>query len=387
MSGAAAALAAGLEAFRRGDMQGADQALSRAAAAGPISAEAWTALAYARRALRLHRGVVEAADGALRLQPDNLRAIILKGDGLAGLGDNRSASSFYGMAARTRLPDNAPRDLVAEVDRARRAVADQAKTFQTHIETSLKAAGVEAEGSPRFAESIDLVAGRKQIYLQEPRFYYFPGLAQTTFTDRSALPWLTDLEAAAPTIRAELDGLLAAQADFRPYVEARANRPNTGQAGMMGNADWSALYLWKDGARVDENADRCPETERVMQSLPLTRIPGRTPSILFSQLKPGAHIPPHNGLVNVRLIGHVPLITPPGCSLRVGNDEREWRDGEAWAFDDTIEHEAWNRSDQSRIILIFDVWKPEITERERAEITALFQAIDAYSGGGERWDA
>ena len=117
----------------------------------------------------------------------------------------------------------------------------------------------------------------------------------------------------------------------------------------------------------------------------MCRVPGRTPSILFSRLKAGARIPPHHGLINTRLICHLPLIAPPGSRFRVGNDVREWKEGQAWAFDDTIEHEAMNDSGKDRTILIFDVWKPEMTDEEKSLVSAMFQAIDGYGNGGKPW--
>jgi aspartyl/asparaginyl beta-hydroxylase (cupin superfamily) len=98
-------------------------------------------------------------------------------------------------------------------------------------------------------------------------------------------------------------------------------------------------------------------------------------------LRPGAHIPPHNGLVNTRLICHLPLLVPGQCTFRVGNELRDWRQGRAWLFDDTIEHEAWNRSGETRVILLFDVWRPELSQEERELVVSLFAAIDAHGGG------
>ncbi len=51
---------------------------------------------------------------------------------------------------------------------------------------------------------------------------------------------------------------------------------------------------------------------------------------------------------------------------------------EAWVFDDTIEHEAWNDSDELRIILIFDVWNPFLSEAERELITAMLHAQNEF---------
>ena len=115
-------------------------------------------------------------------------------------------------------------------------------------------------------------------------------------------------------------------------------------------------------------------------------MPNRSPVVLFSLLKPGTHIPPHNGLVNTRLICHLPLVVPAGCRFRVGNETREWVEGQAWAFDDSIDHEAWNDSDRTRVILLFDVWRPELTAIERELVTELFAAIDAYTGTKPDWE-
>ena len=102
-------------------------------------------------------------------------------------------------------------------------------------------------------------------------------------------------------------------------------------------------------------------------------------------LRPRTRIPPHNGLVNTRLICHLPLIVPPGCGFRVGNETREWVEGKAWVFDDSIDHEAWNDSDQTRVILLFEIWRPELTEEERALVAAMFEEI-AAAGSLPKWD-
>ncbi len=101
---------------------------------------------------------------------------------------------------------------------------------------------------------------------------------------------------------------------------------------------------------------------------------------MFSLLKPKTRIPPHNGVTNVRLVTHLALIIPDGCGFRVGNQSRQWVPGKAWVFDDTIEHEAWNDSDKLRVVLIFDIWHPQLTPPERAMITALAAGVQAFAG-------
>lgn len=327
-----------------------------------------------------------AADALLRLNPREPRALVLKGDALAGQGEHRSAMTFYGAALSLgrAVPSPSP-DLRAELERAARAQAEGARRFEQGLRDGLEARGFDPlSSSARFAASLELMTGRRQLYYQQPKFYMFPGLPQIEFQPRDTIQWLAEVEAAAPAIRAELDAILAEPALFAPYVEDRANRPANNQAGMLENPAWSAVFLWKDGAEVPEVAARCPETMRVLAAAPLCRIPGRSPSILFSKLQPGAKIPPHHGLINTRLICHLPLIAPAGSHFRVGGEVREWREGQAWAFDDTIEHEAWNDSDRERTILIFDVWKPEITAEEQDLIRALFATIDAAGGGAPK---
>ena len=90
---------------------------------------------------------------------------------------------------------------------------------------------------------------------------------------------------------------------------------------------------------------------------------------------PRTHIPPHTGVTNTRLTVHLPLIVPPNCGFRVGSETREWVPGKAWVFDDTIEHEAWNRSDAPRAVLIFDIWNPILTAAERDLVRAATEVV------------
>lgn len=331
--------------------------------------------------------VALALDRLLAAEPRNIPALIRRADCFAAAGDTRSASAFYLMAIRSAPPKGVSREIAEELARAQQICDRFAAEYADYLKQSLAAQGFdEQHSSPRFAQSVDIVLGRKQIYLQQPKYYYFPGLPQIQFYEREQFPWLDDVEAATEDIRAELQAVLAEPDAFSPYVTGHANRPYKAQMGMLNNPAWSAYYLWKNGEIVAENAARCPKTIHALRNAPLARVRHRSPSVLFSLLRPGAHIPPHNGLINTRLICHLPVIVPPGCRFRVGNDEREWVAGKAWAFDDTIEHEAWNGSRETRVILLFDVWRPELTEQERSAVIALFEAIDAHSGRKPEWE-
>ena len=326
---------------------------------------------------------LEAIDRALAQDPRNVAALIRKADHLAARGDARGASAYYLQAVKVAQAVPVAAELQREVARARAACETLAAQIEQSIRDRLAGRGVPA--TRRFAESLDMLFGHRQPYVQQPQYYYFPGLPQIQFYERADFPWLDAVEAATPAIREELEAVMRERDAFRPYVQSDPSRPRNAQAGMADNPDWSAFYLVKDGETVGPNAARCPRTLAALAHVPLPRIRGRTPSVLFSMLRPGAHIPAHNGFINTRLICHLPLVVAPGCTFRVGNDTREWVEGRAWLFDDTIEHEAWNRGNATRVVLLFDVWRPELTEDERALVAAMFEALDASGESGARW--
>jgi aspartate beta-hydroxylase len=376
-----------IEALRCGDSARARASFEGAVAAGAADAALFVGLAYACRGMGDAAAAGAAADRALALEPRNLRALILKADHLAGAGDARGASSFYMAVVRGAPPaEQLPPDLRAEVERASSACERYATQFEMQLREEIARRGIPGASEGRFAESLDILVGRTRRFVQEPRYYYFPGLASIAFHERERFAFLDALEAATPQIRDELLAVMAQGEAFRPYVESDPGRPRREQAGLVDNPDWSAFYLWKDGELVSGNAARCPRTLKALESVPLCRAPNRSPSVLFSQLRPGAHIPAHTGMVNTRLICHLPIIVPRGCSFRVGNETREWVEGKAWVFDDTIEHEAWNRSAETRVILLFEIWRPELTEDERGLVSAMFEAIDASTGRKPDWE-
>src|SRR3546814_23344 len=145
------------------------------------------------------------------------------------------------------------------------------------------------------------------------------------------------------------------------------------------NLDWSACFLWEYGRPNQPVLDRCPETAAALAAVPGARIPGRAPSAFFSMLRPHTRIPPHTGVTNSRAIIHLPLIVPAECGFRVGGETREWVEGRPFAFDDTIEHEAWNDSPAMRAVLIFDVWNPHLTEEEQGIVADYCRMIDSVT--------
>ena len=378
----------GMDALRRGDARLARQAFDRIVAGGRDDASACVALGMACRALGDPAAALAAADRGLAHEARNVRALVLKADLLAGQGDARAAAAFYLEAVKAAgSPGGLPPDLEAEVARARAFCEQSARQIEEGVRGRLRDAGLlDARASGRFRESLDILFGHKAPYFQQPRYYYFPGLPQIQFYDRAAFPWLDRVEAATADIRAELTAVLQDESSFRPYLESDPKRPRKSQDGMTDNPDWGAFYLWKNGEPVAANAARCPRTLEALAEAPIARLPQRSPSILFSLLRAGARIPPHCGLVNTRLICHLPLIVPGQCEFRVGNEVREWEEGRAWVFDDSIEHEAWNRSAGTRVILLFEIWRPELSAEERAQVSAMLEAMDAMAGERPAWE-
>lgn len=323
----------------------------------------------------------DEVDALLAREPGNLAGLIFKGDCRLAAGDERAATSFFQAALRVARAGPPSPELAAELSRIEGLLARSGGNFRLHLEASLAAAGLGPEtAGARFTEALAILFQEKDVrlQLQQPSLFYFPGLPQRAFYEREDFPWLAPLEAATDAIREELVAVLADEQGLRPYVEPERDRPHHDFHGLHNDPRWSAFYLIEDGAVDTANAARCPRTMAALAGVPLCDMPGRTPSVHFSVLRPGARIPPHHGMLNTRLICHLPLIVPPGCALRVGGETRRWEDRKALIFDDSIEHEAWNESAETRVILLFDIWRPELTEVERRAVAAMFQAIDAY---------
>jgi hypothetical protein len=310
----------------------------------------------------------------------SLDELLDRGDEYAQAGDAKAAASFYhsALGAAQSVPLTS-RALVNRLHAAQDYLRRRAGEFQQTLSHALD--GTEpgdAAGRTRLSHALAMLQGEREIYPQQPSVLYYPYLAQRQFFEREEFDWVPALEAQTDVIREELLGLLEAEADFRPYVEDEPHRPARDFHGLNNSRSWTALYLWRDGQLVEDNARRCPRTIEALSEVPLSTVGKRTPAVLFSRLEPGAHIPPHNGMLNCRLICHLPLIVPKGCWLRVGNEKREWEEGKLLIFDDSIEHEAMNPTGELRIILLFDIWRPELDEQEKQGISAIFNAIDNY---------
>ena len=369
----------GVEALRRGDGAAARADFDKVVASGRASHQLWLFLAQACEMTGDGPAMERALAPVLEHEPRNLYALLMKGEYQARLGDDRAATSWFGLALSSAgQHQNLASDLIARLQRAQEAMRVSEKKFEEHLYASLAAAGVDpTHTGRRFAEALEILNGRVQPQLQQPTSFYYPRLPQIPFYDSLAFEWVAGLEAATPAIRAEVEAVLAADQDLAPYVQPNRDRP-TREHALLGDPSWSAYYLWQDGVLNAEHAKACPATILALEGLPIPNIATRSPMALFSVLKAKTHIPPHWGMLNTRLIVHLPLIVPPHCRLRVGNEVRSVEAGKAIIFDDSIEHEAWNDSAQTRVVLLFEIWRPELDAGERMALTTMLEAINAY---------
>ena len=348
----------------------------RAIAADPNAAPLRLNLALAARLAGDDASELKALDAALRIDPYFTFALLQRAQLLERLGERHGAAQSYAalIACAPPDPELPPATLVA-LDHARSFVAVHREELQARLRSVTMATGA---GSPRFEHCLDLFSGKSQLYFPQPAGgLHFPFLPAVPFFAESMFPWFTLLEAATDVIREEYLSAMAARAALRPYVDIPPGAPVNQWTALNRSLDWSALFLWENGRRNEANAASCPRTIKLLESLPLLDVPQHAPTFMFSILKPGAVIPPHHGVTNTRAVIHLPIIVPPGCGFRVGSEKREWREGVAWAFDDTIEHEAWNRSDRPRAILIVDAWNPYLDEDERRLVRAATAVVGA----------
>lgn len=369
-------------ALQSGDSNKAKSAFEQIVASGKADASHWLGLAYTCSQLGESATTLTAVNKALELEPQNLRAVILKADYLAHLRKSGQSLKFYKYALKLAAnAKNVPSDIKQGLARAQMACENQANEYRSFLMEKLSAGGFSSSaGNRRFQQSLDLMLGDKEIFYQKPHRYYYPGLPQVQFYEREQFDWVAGIEEKTDEIRAELIPVMNDDSRFYPYVKSADARPGQDNQGLEDNDKWSALFLWEYGRFVAENAAIFPHTVKALEAAPLPAITGQAPMALFSKLAAETRIPPHNGLLNTRLICHLPIIVPENCgALRVGNEERSWVEGEMLIFDDSIEHEAWNLSKSERVILLFEVWRPEIKEEERMLITTVLKAVAEYT--------
>jgi aspartyl/asparaginyl beta-hydroxylase (cupin superfamily) len=357
--------------------------LQQAAEAQPEDLNIWMRVAALHRAAKQPRKAVDALHKALAIEPRDFTALLMLASLLQQLGDP-NAGAAWGNALAQKPDSELPPQLasiVAEGERLHSAWLDEREIKMREVTAAAEAAADPEERAhiERFRTN---VLRRTQPYHSNPTHYSFPGLAEREFHPRRLFPWIEELEAATDDIAGELHAVMVAErAELVPYVQYEDHLPMDQWRPLNRSRDWTAIHLIQQGRVVDANARHCPRTMSLLETLPQPQVPGASPNAMFSLLAPQTRIPAHVGISNTRLVCHLPLVVPQGCWFRVGAETRFWKRGEAFVFDDTIEHEALNPSDQLRVVFIFDVWHPDLSPTERDAVAALIGSQGQAAGG------
>lgn len=211
-----------------------------------------------------------------------------------------------------------------------------------------------------------------RLPMQEGAKFIVPGLSTTPWLDTkqfsSLLPLINRLEAEASRIKDEIDTVSvqrpAGLTPYEHYIDVQNN--------------WHALYLFKDGASVQESELLVPCTWDIFQN-EMKDLHCPLLEVHFSILQPGAVIKPHCDLWNFTINLHLAVEIPnDGCELTVANDTRHWHEGECLLFDYSFLHDAKNLSDKRRVCLLMDIWHPDLTEVEKDALVFVIKEIRKY---------
>ena len=370
----------GMIALRAGRFAEAERLFLAATGHDALASSLWLNVATARRAQGDDAGELQALNAAIDCDGRDFTGWLRKAQLYQRTGENSEAlAAWSGVLQLAAQIDNLSSEVNSAlqvgrdfVSKARERISEAVGSHLPRLQFSMDE--TEFRRSTAF---VDLALGQRRAYNNECEGLYYPFLPADEFFDRRHFNWMPDIEAVTADIRTELENLLLDPNDeLRPYVRMNKGLPENKWTGLDHSLDWGACFLWEYGQPNQPVLDRCPKTAEALGKLPLAKIPGRSPSAFFSILKPKTRIPPHTGVTNTRAIIHLPLIVPAECGFRVGGEVREWREGIAFGFDDTIEHEAWNNSEEMRAVLIFDVWNPHLTISEQRLISGYFEAAD-----------
>jgi aspartate beta-hydroxylase len=375
---------AGMRALLGGDAATARRLLEQAAKLDPATPLLWVNLALAQRELRDAAAERDALEKALALDPRFYPALLQKARLFEREGKPKLAAFMYHAFLACAPVGTQDAGLNAAIEHAGKALRQHEAALENFLRPRVEEARARHNGErlERFDACFEALVGKRRRYAPQPTFMLFPRLPAIEFPDPGEFAWLDGFDSATEEIRAEaLAALAQAADDFVPYISRPAGAPVDQWQELNHSKRWSTFFLLKNGKRLDDHLSRCPRTAALLEAAPLCQIPGHAPTAFFSVLAPKTRIPPHTGVTNTRFIVHLPLVVPPGCRFRVGAEVREWREGRAWVFDDTFEHEAWNDSGEPRIVLIFDVWNSFLTAAERDLVSVVTHGVHEFGEG------
>lgn len=207
------------------------------------------------------------------------------------------------------------------------------------------------------------------VCTQKPTVFYVHGL--------SCQPWYeeTYLEQLKP-----LKSLVNYELIKSEFKRMRLNASEGWFKNTTPEGEWLVFHLFNQGEKVEENCTMCPNTMEIIESIEPFMKGCSFGNALFSVVTPGTHITEHYGPTNCRIRCHLPLLVPQGCSLCVNGEEKEWKEKELLLFDDSFLHEAWHIGmDGERVVLMLDLWHPELTVVEKEALTYMFSGMSKFA--------
>jgi len=375
---------AALGALRRSEPQRGRELLERAARIAPMDVTTLHHLGRARDATGDQAGALAADEAAVRADPHSAIARLHYAMGLERQGDRERSLLQFTRALKDAQHGgqwldaaSTPVALRPLVEHAVIAVRGGRRSAFDALMSPLRQRFGRA-ALARVEAAIRIYVGELQpVYpdpRQQPTFFYVPGLPPAPYFDRRLFAWISSYESMSAKILSELEALLPTDRG-RERVFHSDELESANLRGDDAAPSWTGYYFYRHGERREENCLACPLTAAALDALTLIRIREHGPEVLYSIFTPGTHLLPHRGVTNARAVSHLPLIVPADCAIKVGGEEHVWRCGRVVVFDDTYEHEAWNRSKELRVVLIADIWNPHLSEVEQAAIAEVIAAI------------
>ena len=374
----------GLGALRRAQFAPARALLERAAQIAPHQSAVLYALARACEGSGDAAAALAADAAAVKAEPGHALARLHLARALERKGEPHLALAHFTRALREAQAsghwlnaDTTPPALRPLVEHAVGIVRRGRSAYLEQLMSPLAAKYGRAPLERIYAAARIYLGEQQPAYpdpRQRPTFFYIPGLPTSAYFDRRLFAWLPAYESHYPQVRQELEPLLETSATRERVFGSDALEAENLRGAEVAPS-WNGYYFYRHGERREENCATCPRTAAALDALPLIRIREHGPEVMFSVFTAGTHLLPHRGVTNARAVSHLPLIVPPDCALSVGGEVHAWREGRVLVFDDTYEHEAWNRSGRVRVVLIADVWNPHLSEIERAAVSELVAAI------------
>jgi hypothetical protein len=357
------------KAMARGDVNQAASLLELAAQRGR-DASTLLRLATVRRSVGDLPGAVQAAAAAVELAPRNFVMSLLLGSLREATGALHASERAYRVACEFAPVDLSFQPSVArQLDRARAKVDAVARWRRRLFEWKPREDGSLApDEQRRLRQFRSNILDNLDSGPTAPPLFLVPGIRPRRYFESLDFAGIADVEAATDAMREEFLALIESP-DIKVAADASGNHEADSTSPAAGK--WSMIPLMRNGVVVEEFAARCPVTVAAAKALDQPKLGLISPNLYFSILEPGSRIPPHIGITSARAIAHFPLLVPRGCGFSVGGETRQWDVGKAMIFDDMTMHEAWNDSSAMRVVVIADLWHPELSPAVRREIEAL----------------